>query len=91
MDAWVVLAFGASVVSILAGLSGVAPISRPEPEARRSREPVMPRLPPEVIAVLNRNALRVMKRRSYPGSADPPSVTAASATVRVTPYLTSLS
>jgi hypothetical protein len=91
MDAWVVLALGASVVSILAGLSGAAPISQPEPEAKRSREPAKPRLPPEVIAVLNRNAQRVMERRSYPGSADPPSVNAASATVRVTPYLTSLS
>jgi hypothetical protein len=58
MYAWVVLAVGACVVSILAGLSEVwaAPICRPEPEAKRSREPVKPQLPPEVIAVLSRNA-----------------------------------
>jgi hypothetical protein len=53
-----ILAFGACIVSFLAGLSEVwaAPISRPEPEA--SLEPMKPQLPPEVIAVLSRNALR---------------------------------
>jgi hypothetical protein len=35
-----------------------APISRPEPEAKRLREPVKPLLPPEVIAVLSRNVLQ---------------------------------
>jgi hypothetical protein len=60
MHAWMVLALGACVVSMLAGLSEVwaAPISRPEPEAKGSREPVKPQLPPEVIAVLSRNAVR---------------------------------
>jgi hypothetical protein len=55
-----VLALGACVVSILAGLSEVwaAPISRPEPEAKQLQEPVKPLLPPEVIAVLSRNALQ---------------------------------
>jgi hypothetical protein len=58
MVAFMVLALGACVVSIMAGLSGVwaAPISLPEPEAKRSRKPVKPRLPPEVIAVLSRNS-----------------------------------
>jgi hypothetical protein len=56
MAAFMILALGACVVSLLAGLSEVwaAPISRPEPEA--SREPVKPQLPPEVIASLSRNA-----------------------------------
>jgi hypothetical protein len=35
-----------------------APISRPEPEAKRLWEPVKPLLPPEVIAVLSRNVLQ---------------------------------
>jgi hypothetical protein len=57
MAAWIVLTLGACVVSILAGLSGpwTASISAPESETKRSRKPVKPRLPPEVIAVLNRN------------------------------------
>jgi hypothetical protein len=62
MSAYMVMAMGAFVVSIMAGLSGAAPwtawISRPEPEAKLSREPVKPQLPPEVMAVLSRNALR---------------------------------
>ena len=62
MAAFMILALGACVVSIMAGLSGAAPwtawISRPEPEAKLSREPVKPQLPPEVMAVLSRNALR---------------------------------
>ena len=57
MAAFMILALGAFVVSIVAGLSGAAPISRLASEAKRSREPVMPKLPPEVIAVLSRNAL----------------------------------
>jgi hypothetical protein len=61
MFAFMILALGACVVSIMAGLSGppwTASISRPEPEAKLSREPVKPQLPPEVMAVLSRNALR---------------------------------
>jgi hypothetical protein len=60
MAAFMILALGACVVSILVGLSEVwaAPISRPEPEAKRLPEPVKPQLPPEVMAVLRRNALR---------------------------------
>jgi hypothetical protein len=62
MAAFMILALGACVVSIIAGLSGAAPwtasISRPEPEVKLSREPVKPQLPPEVMAVLSRNALR---------------------------------
>ena len=58
MVAFMILALGACVVSIMAGLSGTASISRPEPEAKLSREPVKPQLPPEVMAVLSRNALR---------------------------------
>jgi hypothetical protein len=56
MDAFMILALGACVVSFLAGLTEVwaAPISRPEPEA--PREQVKPQLPPEVIASLSRNA-----------------------------------
>ena len=62
MAAFMILAVGACVVSIMAGLSGAAPwtasISRPEPESKLSRKPVKPQLPPEVMAVLSRNALR---------------------------------
>ena len=60
MVAFMILALGACVVSIMAGLSGpwTASISRSEPEAKGSREPVKPQLPPEVMAVLSRNALR---------------------------------
>ena len=58
MATLMILALGACVVSFLAGLSEVwaDPISRPEPEV--SRKQVYPRLPPEVIASLSRNALR---------------------------------
>ena len=51
MAAYMILALGACVVSIMAGLSEVwaAPISQPEP-------PVKPQLPPEVVAVMSRNA-----------------------------------
>jgi hypothetical protein len=60
MAAFMILALGACVVSIMAGLSGpwTASLSRPEPEAKLSREPVKPQFPPEVMAVLSRNALR---------------------------------
>ena len=60
MTAFMILALGACIISFMAGLPEVwaAPVSRPEPEAKLSREPVKPQLPPEVMAVLSRNALR---------------------------------
>jgi hypothetical protein len=60
MAAYLVLALGACVVSIMAGLSGVwaTPISRrAESKASGDEPPAMPQLPPEVIDVLRRNAL----------------------------------
>jgi hypothetical protein len=60
MSAYVVMALGAFVVSIIAGLSGAVatPISRrTDSQASGEEQPVKPQLPPEVIAVLQRNAL----------------------------------
>jgi hypothetical protein len=61
MSAYVVMALGAFVVSIIAGLSGAVatPISRrTASKASGEEEPVKPQLPPEVMAILSRNALR---------------------------------
>ena len=61
MDAWITLAIGACIVTIVAGLSAAmrSPAAR-SAEAEPGSEPAMkrvtkPQLPPEVIAALNRN------------------------------------
>jgi hypothetical protein len=58
MSACIILALGACVVSIMAGLSGIGQRRCVDPNRKRSesREPMKPQqLPPEIIAVLNRN------------------------------------
>jgi hypothetical protein len=76
MSAYVVMALGAFVVSIMAGLSGVwtTPISRrAESKAKLSGElPVSPQLPPEVVAVLRRNALLAAQGGSPTGAPEVP-------------------
>jgi Na+/citrate or Na+/malate symporter len=75
MSAYMVMALGAFVVSIMAGLSGAGatPISRrAESKASGEEQPVMPQLPPEVIAVLRRNALLAANGGSPTGAPEVP-------------------
>jgi hypothetical protein len=62
VEAWITLAFGACIVTIVAGLSAAtpSPAARSE-ESEPESEPAMkrvskPQFPPEVIAALNRNS-----------------------------------
>jgi hypothetical protein len=60
VDAWITLAIGGCIVAIVAGLSAAMPSpaarsEEPEPEPAMRRM-TKPKLPPEVIAALNRNS-----------------------------------